>query len=593
MALEFLFRSKTLYKVLNLLVSNKKKSFFIREISRKINSDVAIVHRELGRLEKEGIVISETRGKNKYFKINQKGEDYKKLALIFENQGSSNLNKKFIVAYGEPWATPLAMSVNMNAFPELRRNDKRFINADVGDTVGIFHGTDFQFGVEMDKMKKVSREINRNLFKKGFIDSNKKIIEELSIKMIVAIRKLASLKEVNKDFVSKLDKLFDQGIELCQLGYVGSLADFPDVSLSKKMKQIVCKRIKKEKSEMTDQQLINILSAPPKLSLTTDRELEILKISKNFLGNKASKMRVSKKLKKKLLEYYTSFYWTDFGQIGFEKDSNQVNKEITDILKNYNKNKIEKRIDEIKKYEEITIEKKKKLSKKFKINREEFNLFNSAGTLAYLKGLRQEILGGINSQLRILIESIEKKHNINKKYLWQASFDELLYIFHNGPKNNIEKELKEREKMAIWIFKDEVRSEKILSGKLAENFFKKRVEEEQKEIDQKESFHGMTAYLGKVRAQVVIVNSDFDLKRVKEGDILVAQQTMPIMVPAMKKAAGFLTDIGGITCHAAIMAREFKKPCIVGTKIATKILKDGDFVELDADKGTVKIIKLN
>lgn len=592
MALEFLFRSKTLYKVLNLLVSNKKKSFFIREIGRKINSDVAIVYRELGRLEKEGIVISETRGKNKYFKINQKGEDYKKLTLIFENK-DNNFNKKFIVSYGEPWVTPLAMSINMNAFPELRKNDKRFIKGDVGDTVGIFHGTDFQFGVEMDKMKKVSREINRNLFKEEFISSNKKAIEELSIEMIVAIRKLARFKKVNKDFITKLDKLFDQGIEICQLGYVGSLADFPDISLSKKMKQIACKRIKKEKSGMTDQQLINILSAPSKLSLTADRELEILKISKNFLGSEDSKMKISKKLKKKLLEYYTNFYWTDFGQVGFEKDFNQVDKEITDILKNYNKNKIEKRINEIKKYKEITILKKKKLAEKFKINREEFNLFNSAGTLAYLKGLRQEILGGINSQLCILIGSMEKKHNINKKHLWQASFDELLDIFHNGPENNIEKELKEREKMAIWIFEDKFRDQKILSGQVATDFFQKRVEEEQNEIDQKDSFHGMAAYLGKVRGQVIIVNSDADLEKVKEGNILVAQQTMPTMVPAMKIAAGFLTDIGGITCHAAIMSREMKKPCIVGTKIATKILKDGDFIELDADKGTVKIIKLN
>jgi phosphohistidine swiveling domain-containing protein len=51
------------------------------------------------------------------------------------------------------------------------------------------------------------------------------------------------------------------------------------------------------------------------------------------------------------------------------------------------------------------------------------------------------------------------------------------------------------------------------------------------------------------------------------------------------------TDIGGITSHAAIISREFRIPCIIGTKIATKILKDGDLVEVDANKGVVKIIK--
>lgn len=59
----------------------------------------------------------------------------------------------------------------------------------------------------------------------------------------------------------------------------------------------------------------------------------------------------------------------------------------------------------------------------------------------------------------------------------------------------------------------------------------------------------------------------------------------------MKKASAIVTDDGGITCHAAIVARELKTPCVVGTKIATHVLKDGDMVEVDADKGSVRIVK--
>jgi pyruvate,water dikinase len=59
----------------------------------------------------------------------------------------------------------------------------------------------------------------------------------------------------------------------------------------------------------------------------------------------------------------------------------------------------------------------------------------------------------------------------------------------------------------------------------------------------------------------------------------------------MNKASAFITDEGGITCHAAIVARELNKPCIIGTKIATKVLKDGDMVEVDAERGVVRIIK--
>jgi len=77
----------------------------------------------------------------------------------------------------------------------------------------------------------------------------------------------------------------------------------------------------------------------------------------------------------------------------------------------------------------------------------------------------------------------------------------------------------------------------------------------------------------------------------KKGDILVAGQTRPTLMTAIHKAGAIVTDEGGIISHAAIISRELKKPCIIGTKIATKILKDGDLVEVDANNGIVKILK--
>lgn len=99
---------------------------------------------------------------------------------------------------------------------------------------------------------------------------------------------------------------------------------------------------------------------------------------------------------------------------------------------------------------------------------------------------------------------------------------------------------------------------------------------------------GFSAQLGIVRGRVKVVMSVEEIAKVGEGDILVAVMTRPDYIPAMKKAAAFVTDEGGITCHAAIVARELKKPCIVGTKIATKHLKDGDLVEVNANKGIVR-----
>lgn len=74
------------------------------------------------------------------------------------------------------------------------------------------------------------------------------------------------------------------------------------------------------------------------------------------------------------------------------------------------------------------------------------------------------------------------------------------------------------------------------------------------------------------------------------GEILVAPMTSPEYVFVMKIASAILTDTGGLTSHAAIVSRELNVPCLVGTKVATHLLKDGDIVEVDAKKGTVRIL---
>lgn len=107
-------------------------------------------------------------------------------------------------------------------------------------------------------------------------------------------------------------------------------------------------------------------------------------------------------------------------------------------------------------------------------------------------------------------------------------------------------------------------------------------------------FSGTTASQGKnsaVQGKVCIVLDPFKSKRFQNGDILVAAMTSPEYVFLMEKAAAIVTDSGGLTCHAAIVSREFGLPCIVGTRIATQVLHDGDLVEVDAAKGTVKILK--
>jgi pyruvate,water dikinase len=102
---------------------------------------------------------------------------------------------------------------------------------------------------------------------------------------------------------------------------------------------------------------------------------------------------------------------------------------------------------------------------------------------------------------------------------------------------------------------------------------------------------GTCACSGHAKGTVKIINEVREMNKMKKGNVMVSHTTFPNLVPAMKMASAIITEDGGMTCHAAIVARELGRPCITGIKIATKVLKDGDLVEIDADNGIVKIIK--
>lgn len=111
-------------------------------------------------------------------------------------------------------------------------------------------------------------------------------------------------------------------------------------------------------------------------------------------------------------------------------------------------------------------------------------------------------------------------------------------------------------------------------------------------IEMTSEIKGVVAFKGSVvRGRVKIINSVADMGKLKEGDILVSSMTRPEFIMSIQKAAAIITDEGGMLCHAAIVSRELKKPCIIGTKIATKFLKDNDLVEVDTNTGSVIILK--
>lgn len=106
-----------------------------------------------------------------------------------------------------------------------------------------------------------------------------------------------------------------------------------------------------------------------------------------------------------------------------------------------------------------------------------------------------------------------------------------------------------------------------------------------------EEIVGTVAYPGTIlRGEVRVVMNSYEISKFRKGLILVTPMTSPEYLSAMKQAKVIITDEGGVTCHAAIVARELRKPCVIGTKIATQVFKDGNRVEVDAAKGTVRKI---
>ncbi|WP_370452514.1 phosphoenolpyruvate synthase, partial [Corallococcus sp. CA054B] len=99
---------------------------------------------------------------------------------------------------------------------------------------------------------------------------------------------------------------------------------------------------------------------------------------------------------------------------------------------------------------------------------------------------------------------------------------------------------------------------------------------------------GLGASPGIASGRVRVLREAREGSRLEGGEILVAPMTSPDWVPTLRRAAAVITDSGGMTCHAAIVSRELRKPCVVGTRTATKVLRDGEEVTVDGATGTVR-----
>jgi len=207
---------------------------------------------------------------------------------------------------------------------------------------------------------------------------------------------------------------------------------------------------------------------------------------------------------------------------------------------------------------------------------------------AYLKEARKEIhTYYLNFLMQKWHEEFARRFYftpLQTKYIFKDEFKEILLDNKMAVNADI---LNERYDCCAYMLKGGKLS--FYAGSKAKKI-RKLFKSDSAENVKADNFSGSVAYPGKARGVVKVVNSTSDINKFNAGDILVSYSTNPSLVPAMNRAAAIITNTGGVTCHAAIVARELKIPCIIGTKIATKILKDGDRVEVDANKGIITIL---
>jgi phosphoenolpyruvate synthase/pyruvate phosphate dikinase len=192
-----------------------------------------------------------------------------------------------------------------------------------------------------------------------------------------------------------------------------------------------------------------------------------------------------------------------------------------------------------------------------------------------------------------MFEAMAHRFSVDKKYIVSLSIEEMVDFLESKIDMPNVDEVNLRSESLMWM--DEVKNKTVFSynQSLIEKIKNKIDNSHQVVADVNNSFalKGTTAFPGKVSGVVRIINSIAEIHKMNKGDIMVAHTTNPNLMQAIFISGGIITDEGGMACHAAIVARELKKPCIIGTKIATQVLKDGDLVEVDADSGVVRILE--
>ncbi len=333
-----------------------------------------------------------------------------------------------------------------------------------------------------------------------------------------------------------------------------------------------------------------ILTQPVHKSLIFIEQEDLLKIAKKietdkstlFLFQTAEVQDIKKKLPTEVTAwieehwkkyYYTKHLWVT-GEYTLEDYIGQLKDifhhgEPADVILN-------KQYEELKKIKQ----KKQALLEELKVEEKWRKIFDVFGDFMVTKIYRRYAQLLAVHHMSAILKEIARRNFITEKQVRFMTVEDMRKLLVEEIVD--EQDLLQRTKECVYYAERDC--EKVFVGAEAMQI----IQSLEKNIDSNiTELKGETGCVGYAKGRVKIIIRAEDMKKMEPGDILVSIATDPDIVPAMKKAGGIVTEQGGVTSHAAIVSRELGIPCVIGTKIATKILKDGDIVEVDANKGIV------
>ncbi len=332
---------------------------------------------------------------------------------------------------------------------------------------------------------------------------------------------------------------------------------------------------------------LNISSCPNYFPLSYSEEpLDLLKIAKHARNNEDIN---------KLLENHTKKYSWIKGPVKFEETA-FTKKDYLERIDSLIDTDISNKIDNIQSSRRLSDISYENVLEKYKFPENIRKLIQAIRDFIFLRTYTTESTDHLFFVGRhTIFKEIANRLNIPLLDLIMLNDKEILEILNTGILSQNKKDEIENRKKGfgiIWlnsnvdiVFGNESLE---LQYEIAQMYKKTNNEIIEKN---KNIILGSVANKGKIIGPAKILKNDSDIYKVNNGDIIVASMTTPNYISAMEKASGFITDEGGITCHAAILSREFNVPCIVGTLNATELIKDGETIELNAYTG--KISKIN